>query len=454
MKNEKTTDLNRREFLKGSSLTSLVMLVGGAAVKAQDGSSEEKPARPAGASIKCGVIGCGVWGREILTSLARLPNAPVTAVCDSYKPFLNRAGRMAPKAEKFSDYKQLLESKEVQAVFIATPTYNHREVAEAALKAGKHVYCEAPLAHTVEDARAIAKAAEAASKSYFQSGLQGRSDPELLNLATFVRSGAIGKPVMTRSQWHKKESWQRAAPTAEREYELNWRLRSATSPGLVGEIGIHHVDLTSWFMNARPAAVTGFGSIQHWRDGRDVPDTIMAVFEYPGRELHSFDSTLANSFEAAYDTFFGTDSAIMIRDRKAWMFKEVDAPLLGWEVYARKEGFYKETGIVLAANSTKLAAQGDNPVLDAQASQDTALYYAIESFIANAGLTNTAVEDFTSNFGDDEAGLKEYLKDLQGSKLPSAGYKEGYDATVIALKANEAILKGQKLELKDEWFEI
>lgn len=453
--NENVPDLNRRDFIKGSSITSLAMLIGSAGAKAEEEKpAAEKPARPTGPPVRCALIGCGVWGREILKTLARLPNAPVAAICDSYTPYMRRAGESAPGAEKLDDYRKVLEKKEVDAVIIATPSHQHREVAVAALKAGKHVYCEAPLATSLEDARAIAQAARAATRVYFQAGLQGRSDPELLNLASFVRSGSMGRPVIVRSQSHKKQSLRRAGPTPEREEALNWRLRSVTSPGLVGEFGVHHADLGAWFLNNRPVSVTGFGSIQLWNDGRDVADTVQAVFEYPGGALQNYSSTLANSFELDYDVFYGTDSAIMIRDRRAWMFKEVDAPLLGWEVYARKEEFYKETGIVLAANATKLAAQGDNPAMDAAASADSALYYALEAFVTNAGVIATGVQDFVQNFGDDESALKEYLVELEKSKLPAAGYKEGFEATVAVLKANEAVTTKQRIVLKDEWFQI
>jgi hypothetical protein len=137
------------------------------------------------------------------------------------------------------------------------------------------------------------------------------------------------------------------------------------------------------------------------------------------------------------------------------MFKEVDSPLLGWEVYARKETFFKEVGIVLAANATKLAAQGDNPVMDTQVAKQGPLYYALEAFIRNTDLMKTGVDDFTTNFGsDDEKALVEYLADVNKSRSPAADWKEGYEATVIAIKAHEAIMKGGKVELANELFNI
>jgi predicted dehydrogenase len=285
--------------------------------------------------------------------------------------------------------------------------------------------------------------------------LQQRSDPELIHILNFIRAGAAGTAFMTRSQYHKKNSWRRSSPNPEFEKELNWRLERATSLGMIGEIGIHNVDAAGWFMNRRPVAVSGFGSTILWNDGRDVPDTTLSVIEYTRGAKMVYDATLANSFDSEYDLFYGTDATVMLRDRRGWMFKEVDSPLLGWEVYARKETFFKEVGIVLAANATKLAAQGDNPLLDTQVATQGSLYYALEAFVVNTDLTKTGVEDFTSNFGsDDEKALVAYLADVAKNRMPAADWKDGYEATATAIKAQEAIIKGSRIELKDELFNI
>lgn len=454
---QQAQDFNRRDFLKSGSLTSLMVMMGGAALKGQE---KAKPSgapteyKTTGTPVNCAVIGCGVWGREILNTLARLPNAPVIAICDTYQPFLRRAKESAPKAEAFTDYQKVLENKEVKAVLVATPSHQHREIVLAALQAGKHVYCEAPLANNIEDARAIARSAKAAIHLNFQAGLSLRSDPQRHFLLQFLRAGAMGTTIKGRGQWQKKQSWRRASPNAERERELNWRLRKEDSLGLIGEIGIHQVDVANWFIKARPVAVTGFGDILHWTDGRDVPDTIKAVFEYPGGVHFDYESTLTNSFDADYEMFYGTDSAVMLRGNKAWMFKEVDSPLLGWEVYARKDEFYKETGIALVANATKLVAQGAKPVEDAPYT-NTPLSYAMEAFIGNTDTIHAAVEDFSSSFDvSDRKALKDYLDNLTKNNAPAAGYAEGFEATVVAVKANEAILARKRVVFEKGWFEV
>ena len=150
--------------------------------------------------------------------------------------------------------------------------------------------------------------------------------------------------------------------------------------------------------------------------------------------------------------FFGSDAAVMLRESNAWMFKEVDSPLLGWEVYARKDSFYQETGIALVANATKLTAQGSNPTA---VFEDPPLRYALEAFIANSDAVGTGVEDFAASFNvNDTKALREYLTGLAKNLSPFAGYKEGLEATVTAIKANEAIVTKQKVIFKDEWFAL
>ena len=444
------SDFNRRDFIKGTSVATLMAMMGAVRVNAQDAAAAAD--KPAAFHLKVGVIGLGARGREIISTLATFKESELVAICDKYPAFLRRAGNVAPKAKQYEDYKQLLADANVQAVIIATPSHQHKEVTLAALKAGKHVFCEAPLAHTVEDAREIALAAKNAYKQLFQGGLQMRSDPQRDFLLPFIRAGATGKPLYARAQWHKKTSWRAVSPNADRERELNWRLSSSTSPGLVGEIGIHQIDQATLFLNSSPMAATGFGSILAWRDGRDVADTIQAVIEYPGGVNMVYTATLGNSFDSDYEMIYGTEAGVMLRENKAWMFKEVDSPLLGWEVYARKDNFYKETGIALVANATKLLAQGDKPVEDAPFT-NTPLFYALEAFLYNVNETAAGVEDFEATFDkNDRAGLEKHLATL--TRLPAADWKAGYDATVIALKVNEAIRASKRVEIQKELFDL
>jgi predicted dehydrogenase len=376
-----------------------------------------------GPPVKFGLVGAGQWGREILSTLSRLQTAQVTSICDTYEPYLKRGVEVAPKAATVTDYRKLLESAEVEAVIVATPTHLHKEIALAALQAGKHLYCEAPLAGSIEDAKAIATAAQQASKVKFQAGLQGRSNALYRHVLQFVRSGVLGSQAMISGQWNKKQSWRRTAPTNSREAQVNWRLMKDTSTGLAGEVAIHQFDFVDWYLKTLPTAVTGFGSINNWRDGREIPDTIQAVLEYPNNVRMIFNATLASSFSDAFTLFQGADSSLMMRENRGWLVKEADSPLLGWEVYARKENIHNETGICMVADSTKLIEEGKEPGKEgALEPTQTALSLAMQNFISS----------------------------IREDKPTACGPVDGFNSTVVAIKTNEAVMSGSKIIIPNQ----
>lgn len=403
---------DRREFLKsaGATLALLLSRQGLGAAQAPASAPVE------GAAVRFGVIGLGAWGREILEALGRTESAQVTALCDLYEPFLKRASASAPKAALVTDWRRVIDDPAVDAVIIATPTAAHREIALAALQSRKHVYCEAPLAHSGEEARAIAAAANAATGLVFQGGLQGRSNPLYRHVLQFVKSGVLGDVALVNVQWSHKDSWRRAAPTPDRERALNWRLEKG-SPGLMGEIAIHQLDLVSQYLGARPASIVGHGRIAAWRDGRETPDTATCLIEY-GKVRADVRATLASSFGGAYTVFQGSNSSLLLKEHRGWLIKEADSPLLGWEVYARKESVHDETGIAMVADATKLLQAGKEPGKDASLlPEKPTLITAFESFITSIR-TGAAV---------------------------ACTAADACAATIAALKANEAVLSNASI---------
>lgn len=415
-------EIDRREFLKGAAATVALMFTA-EQILAAEGATE---AAVTGPPVKFGVVGLGSWGKELLTSLSKLPSAQIAAICDTYEPFLNKGKEIAPNAATFADYKKLLESPDVEAVVIATPSHLHKDIVLAAIQSGKHVYCEAPLAASIEDAKAIALAGKGCSK-VFQVGLQGRSNALYKHVNAFVKSGVLGTKVGVTAQWNMKDSWRRMAPTPEREKELNWRLSKATSPGLIGEAAIHNLDLAHWYVKGLPVAVIGFGSINAWSDGRDVPDTVQCMIEYPENVRMIVTATLGSSFSNSYTLFQGNNSSLMLRERRGWMVKEADSPLLGWEVYAKKEPVYDETGICMIADASKLLAVGKEPAKEGAVEPTKEAHYL-------------ALENFTRSI-------------REGAKV-AADALAGYQATVTALKANEAIVSGTKITYQPDWFTL
>lgn len=462
MKKPNELDLNRRDFLRGGSLATMMMMMGGVPLNAAEEAPEVNPdgttnykgeAKP----LPVGVIGCGTWGREIIRTLAGIPFGPVVAVCDTYPAYLRRAGRLAPEAKRYADYRGLLADDNVKGVIVATPTHQHKQVVLDALAAGKHVYCEAPLAHTVDDAREILEAARQAVTVNFQAGLQNRSDKQIVNLYNYrIKASVIGTPLKARGQYHRKMSWRFTSPNPEREKEINWRLNRALSLGLLGELGIHQLDMINWFFGALPTAVMGVSALAHWKDGRDVPDNVQALLQYPTGVFHSYECTICNSFNAEMTKLYGTDSAILMRDRHAWMFKEADAPLLGWEVYSRKDTFYNESGLVLGAGATKQTTHSSKDAPSTEVADPiSALQYSLQAFLINSYDYGAAVQDFTAMFGaEDKEALREYLVDAQKSRVAAATVEDGYTATVTAIKANEAALKNGVVHIPENLFKL
>jgi len=408
--------LSRRHFLKMGSLA--------ASAAAIHRIPRAEPPAPRSArrdveTVACGVIGFGEGGRDIAAPLTRIEEADLRAIADNYPIMLRRVGRDHPGVTTHADYRELLDNPDIEAVFIATPTHMHRDIVLHALEAGKHVYCEAPLAHTLDDARAIARAARDASDQVFQGGLLYGTEPQYRSVFGFIRSGALGQSAMARSQWHMKDSWRRTSASRERERALNWRLNADVSLGLFGEVGIQQVDAASWILGARPKSISGFGGTMFWKDGRDVADTIQAIVSYEDGQHFMYDATLVSGFDGMYDLFYGSDSTIILRDSKAWMFKEVDAPMLGWEVYARKDRFYKETGIALLANATKLEALGQDPAAD-DPNAETPLYWALKAFMDNY---------------------------FYGPFDAVANWQRSYESTVVAIRGSDAVRSGSRVEI-------
>ena len=143
--------VSRRAFLMGSAALSGAGLVRAANIKTRLWPGNRN-------DVQCGIIGYGPQGRDITATLARVPGAQVAAICDTYAPMLRRAQRDAPEATRHEDYREILDNPDIQAVIVATPTHLHRDIAVSALQAGKNVYCEAPIASSIEDAKAIARA--------------------------------------------------------------------------------------------------------------------------------------------------------------------------------------------------------------------------------------------------------------------------------------------------------
>jgi predicted dehydrogenase len=400
--------VSRRRFMRGTAAAlSLSMLPRPAAA--------QEPQR----ELRVAVVGTGEQGRLLLTRLARMPGVKVPAVCDTSAAAREKAVRIAGRdVETYESAAHLLDEERIDAVVVATPTHAHRAPCEQALAAGVHVFCEAPLAHRTEDAKAIARAAQK-SGLVFQTGHQRRCSELYPHVLTHVKSGAIGDLLAIRAQWNRKLSWRRPDKAA------NWRLSSETSGGLLLEQGSHVFDLAHWFFGALPETVMGMGSLLKWRDGRDVDDTVQVMLRYPGgRQLH-FGASLVNSLGDEHEVLVGGSAGVLLqRQAKGLLFKEADTALVGWEEYAKKEMRDNRRGIILDAQATKYK--------DGEAKQ----------IGPDAGKA------------DYHAELLRFLEAVRAGKPPKCGAVAGMQAAVVGIVAAEAVRKGEPVRFRKEHFAL
>lgn len=372
------------------------------------------------AQISVAIIGLGRQGRAIVTELQKMENIRIVAFCDTEQARVDWGTKRIPGSQGFTNHKELLDKvKDAQAVIIATPTHLHKGIAVDTLAAGKHVYCEMPMAHTIDDAKAMAAAART-SKSMFHAGMEGRSNPIYKLARTFFRSDSVRDVVAMRGQNFQKTSWRFPGNDAAREKALNWRLDTATTTGLPGELGTHQFDVYCWYRDSYPTTISGFGDIVLHKDGREVADTVMLRMTWPdGRHL-SWEATLANSYQGKHEILHGTNAAVKLGWTHGWMFKESDAPTQGWEVYANRQQFHNDEGITLIADATKLASQGK--LKDGVGLPNPSLYYS----------------------------LYDFLKCVEDSKASPMSADVGYRATVLGILAHQAIVSGTTQKVPED----
>jgi predicted dehydrogenase len=262
----KGSKLTRREFLNKSLRTAGAVGVG-AALPAFI------PARALGADgvapsdkIGMGFIGVGGMGSGHLGAFLGNPQVKVLAVCDVYGPHRSRA-QVVAECAAYSDYRELLERDDIDAVLIATPDHWHALTSIHACEAGKDVYCEKPLSLTIEDGRAMVEAVRRYGR-VFQTGSQQRSEENFRFACELVRSGRIGKlhtvrvgigggptsgwepntdppPELDWNMWLGPAPW---APYNPQRCIYNFRWFWDYSGGKMTDWGAHHNDIAQWGM--------------------------------------------------------------------------------------------------------------------------------------------------------------------------------------------------------------
>jgi predicted dehydrogenase len=333
-------------------------------------------------------------------------------------------GLAGAAAKGFSDYRKLLESKEIDAVTIATPLHLHAEMVLAALSAGKHVFVEKCMAYSVAQCDELVKAAKAHPKQVVQVGHQHRFDPVIHKVVAMSRDGALGKVTHIRCHWHRNGNWRRPVPKVnfdprpwgypDLEHLINWRMYKKYSQGLMAELGAHMIEVVNLIYGSIPATVTGMGGIDFWKDGRETYDNVTAVYSYPAGQKAVFTSTTTNAHDGEKIKIMGTEGTIEMGWNQALWFREKESAEL-----VKADG---ATVITSTGETMKAAQQGQargTSVETQSGGRKGAIYLELEAFAAC----------------------------IRESKKPAVDVQVGRDAAISVLLANQAMEEGRVIKI-------
>jgi myo-inositol 2-dehydrogenase / D-chiro-inositol 1-dehydrogenase len=305
-------EMGRRSFLTATGAAAFTIL-----------KPQQVRGMQANSGVRVGLLGCGGRGTTHLETILKNTDARVTALADMFQDRLDKAHQKVdelssakghPGVQKTfvgpQAYRQILESKEIDAVVIATPPYFHVEHLAAAVEAGKHVYCEKPVAIDVPGAKRVLEIGKKAEgKLSLDVGFQIRMAPPYIELVKRIHAGALGE-IASGAAYYYCSRIDLNYPDAPQPVARlrNWIQDRVLSGDIIVEQNIHAIDICNWVMQGHPVKAVGRGG----RKGRNFPgDTCYShfdvVFQYPNDVDVSFSSTQfgKGNFDVS-ERFFGT----------------------------------------------------------------------------------------------------------------------------------------------------
>ncbi len=323
---------------------------------------------PPSDTVRFAIIGTGVEGCSLLEASLKVPGIDCVAAADLYDS-RHTAAREALRGkdiETTREYRRILDRKDIDAVIVATPDHWHRKLAVEAAEAGKDVYCEKPMSHTVEDGFAMVDAVQKHNR-ILQVGSQRVSSILYAKAKEIWDSGKLGMVDTIEAAWDRNtdsgawvypippdagektidwDTWLGGAP--KRSYDpvrfFRWRCYQDYGAGLAGDLFVHLISgihfITGTNQPAQRAHSTG--GIYHYKDGREFPDLLWTMYDYP-----NFNMVLRcnhnNSYEGEFFGFYGKNGTMLIHGStlsfrpQASAHQPEDYSILGWPKKLRDE---------------------------------------------------------------------------------------------------------------------
>jgi predicted dehydrogenase len=290
----------RRHFLQTSAAGTLAA----SAAAAQDRkiSANDK--------IRFAAIGVGGMGSGDVRSALSVEGTELVAVADCYQGRLERAREAWGKTIDITrDYREILERKDVDAVIVATPDHWHQAIAIEAMNKGKDVYCEKPMIQKISEGAGLVDAQKRTGR-IIQVGSQRVSSVEYAKAQELFRAGAIGELNMVEAWWDRNSAigaWEYSIPPDASPETISWDMFLGKAPkhpfdptrmfrwrnyqdygtGVAGDLFVHLFSGMHFVTGAiGPERVFATGGLRYWKDGRDVPDVMLGLYDYPKTDKH------------------------------------------------------------------------------------------------------------------------------------------------------------------------
>lgn len=340
-----TSALSRRDFLSGSAK------LGAAVLAAPYIARSATPSTGGGNTVNVALFGCGEQGRVLLNAALKIPDIRFRAVCDIWPYHRTYGERLLKKfgheAQPFEDYRELLSTvPDIDAVLVATPDFVHAEHTNAALRAGKHVYCEKLMSNTIEGARSMVQTAREAKK-LLQIGHQRRSNPRYLHARDRLINEAhlLGRITNASGQWNRAVSDDLGFPTNHKLNEAklaqfgyanmhefrNWRWFKRYAGGPISDLGAHQIDIFNWVLGVNPTSIIAGGGADYYQN-HEWYDNATAIYEYPtaaGLVRATYGVLTTTSAGGGYHEYFmGDEGALKISENPKYtkLYREARAP--------------------------------------------------------------------------------------------------------------------------------
>lgn len=317
---------SRRKFLQQIGATGLFLSASPFASLAAAEKAEERIIRydkkiSANDKIRLAVIGFGIQGHMDLATALKIPGVELAAVADLYTGRLENAKELYGK-DIFTtkNYLEILDRKDIDAVIIATSDNWHARITKEALKKGKAVYCEKPMVHKISEGLGVVEAHKASNK-IMQVGSQRVSSIVYAKAQELYKAGEIGKLNMVNAVYDRQSSigaWEYTMPSDASPETVDWNryIEGANKipfdpkkffwwrnyrdfgTGVAGDLFVHLLSGTHVITGSKgPNKIFSSGQLSYWKDGRDVPDVMTGILQYPETNAHSaFQLTLQVNF--------------------------------------------------------------------------------------------------------------------------------------------------------------